>query len=152
MIGLLYPCVSIDFLSKLCFNARAVLWVIKVSNPKKEKMNKKIILFIEDDEGIQRIFSIIMNSLGHVFFQAKTISEAKEIFAKEKENLTHIYVDGCVPGRHLNTIDLVREIRPEFSGKMYAISSNPEFNDILVEAGCDEGFEKFMVCEHLNMI
>jgi len=107
-----------------------------------ENMKKKVILVIEDDVMMQNLVRLILKNTDVIFYQAYTVPQAHELFTEHKNEITHIYVDGCVPGNSLNTLDLVREIRPEFKGKIFAMSSRPDFNEILVEAGCDRDIQK----------
>jgi CheY-like chemotaxis protein len=115
-------------------------------------MKKKCYLIIEDSTEIQRLFGMILDDTKVSFYQAQTISEAEEMFEVCKSQLTHIFIDGCVPGNKLNTLDLTQKIRSEFKGHMIAMSSNPEFNEILEEAGCDESIEKFMLHKKINQL
>ena len=67
---------------------------------------------------------------------AMTLKEAEKKFFDNPE-IDIIVVDGCVPGRVLNTPPLVREIRKSFKGIMIAVSSVDEYRKDLLNAGCD---------------
>ena len=100
------------------------------------------ILIIEDNEQIQELCKMMLKGTGVKILQAITIKEANEVFMKHKDEIDIIYVDGCVPGNQINTVELTQNLRANFHGKMIAISSLDDYNVELLKAGCNHAVEK----------
>lgn len=106
------------------------------------------VLIIEDDKDIQKMYKLLLEGSQIRLLQAFTIHEANEIFMSHKDDINLIYIDGCVPGNQINTLELTKNLRANFHGKMIAISSVDDYNIELVKAGCNESLEKHQVTKH----
>ena len=102
----------------------------------------KKILVIDDDQSIQRRIKKALQLLGNPIelVSALTLKEARESFDKHKKELSLILLDACLENNKPDTIGLAKYFRDNFDGKIIAISS--EYNDMLIQAGCDTGMFK----------
>lgn len=112
----------------------------------------KKILFIEDNEEIQKIVRMVVDPEHTTVHQAFTLKEAYEKFDQYKNELTHVYIDGCVPGNVLNTVPLIKYMREKFDGPIIAISSNPGYQKDMIAAGCCTEQEKTFVHHHIRSL
>ncbi len=100
----------------------------------------KKIFCIEDDEKILNMWKLSFQKeimQGKItIISAMTIKEAEEKFLSNHD-IDIIVIDGCVPGRELNTIPLVKKIKKSFKGIMIGTSSVDEYRRQLLGAGCD---------------
>lgn len=101
------------------------------------------ILIVEDQNILQVTTREILEPLGMEVFSALTQEQARAMFPLRQWDL--IFMDACVPGGRINTVDLVKEFRQTYSGPMVASSGDPSFNERLREAGCDYECAKSMV-------
>ncbi|MFA5870871.1 MAG: response regulator [Candidatus Paceibacterota bacterium] len=107
----------------------------------------KKVLIIEDKAVFQGLWEMELD--GKVLlFQAISIPEAKNIFYQNPD-LSVITMDACVPGDEPNTIPLVEEIRKTYSGPIIATSSDENFCEALIKAGCNYGISKENVAEEI---
>lgn len=101
---------------------------------------KKKVLLVEDNRDSSDMIKEDLE--GKVFvLQAFTIEEAEEIFQRHPD-LAVVVMDACVPGHTINTIPLVYKMRETFMGPMIAISSEEEYREELMQAGCDHKSDK----------
>ena len=96
--------------------------------------------------------------------EAGTLEELDAVFAANRDRIDAIILDGRltrIPDEEddpqPDTMDFVRRARSEgFDGLIVAASNAEEFNDQLVEAGCDAGAIKYRavkeVVERLNLV
>jgi CheY-like chemotaxis protein len=102
----------------------------------------KKVLLVDDMETCHNYLRA--NLEGHaILLSAKTLQEGRDLFA-ENPDVAVIVMDGCVEVKSTgaedeviepDTLDLVQEFRETFKGPMIALSQ--QFNEQLVEAGCD---------------
>jgi CheY-like chemotaxis protein len=104
---------------------------------------KPKVLIIEDEPYRQKWWKEDLESKVEVL-SALTIQQAEELFAGNPD-VALIVMDACLSGRSPDTILLVKKIRQTFSGPMIAASGNPEYRELLCEAGCDHSCEKYKV-------
>jgi CheY-like chemotaxis protein len=104
-------------------------------------MNKRKILFVDDDEAIRDVMEEVFIRAGYNIELAENAEEALEII--KHENINVMFLDLNLPG--MNGVDLCRHIRKEKPGAIiYAITgyvSLYEISDCL-EAGFNDYFEK----------
>jgi len=107
----------------------------------------KKVLIIEDGAVFQGLWEMELE--GKVLlFQAVSIEEAKNIFYQNPD-LSIITMDACVPGDEPNTLPLVKEMRETYSGLIIATSSDDNFCESLIKAGCNYGISKENVAEEI---
>lgn len=96
----------------------------------------KPILIVEDDLSLQETYA---DFLGEEFtvYSARTLREAKRLFNLHRQALAAVIMDACVPGHVPNTLPLVRHMRAcGFRNPILATSSDPDFQDQQMNAGC----------------
>ena len=100
---------------------------------------KKVLIVDDDVEQHDRW----RNALGGkaVLLNAFSIEEAREKF-EANSDIDAIVMDACVPGHSPNTLFLVREFKKTFTRPMIAVSSDPDYLTILVNAGCTHKSKK----------
>lgn len=94
-----------------------------------------IVLLVENDPSLARAWKRTLQRVAHCLI-ATNIEEAEVLFANHP-TICLIVMDGCLGGRHLNTLDLIRTLRKTFTGPMIATSSVPYFCDQMCHAGCN---------------
>ncbi len=103
------------------------------------------IFFIEDDISMINFWKLVLKSeiiQGKLtVVTAMNLEEAERKFL-ENHDFAIIVIDGCVPGRQLNTLPLAKKIRKSFLGDMIAVSSIDEYRKLLLQAGCNLDCEK----------
>ncbi len=117
-------------------------------------MPGKRILIVEDKE---ENFDIIRFGLKRlrpegdfVLFWAATLKEGGALYRKNRDDLSAVVMDACVPGHNPNTMGLIEEIRADgFRGLIIAASCQPEYNKRLIEAGADVQADKVKVASML---
>lgn len=98
----------------------------------------KKVLIVEDNKNYRRTYESALN--GRVqMLAALSISEAEELFAANP-GINAIVMDACVPVDTPTT--LPRKIRKTFAGPMIAASSDRDYRQELVHAGCDHEVPK----------
>ncbi len=107
------------------------------------------ILIVEDDLDIQMLYKECLETLEIV--SAFTKAQALEEFVNNPD-FAAIVMDACVPGNEVNTLGLVYRFRRTFNGPMIATSSEPNYNDKLMKAGCDHKSEKHALPQKLREI
>ena len=111
---------------------------------------KKVVLMVEDDKGLQRLWVRMLKGIVEVV-PALSIDDARREFAAHPD-LAAIVIGACVPGVAINTEPLVRELRATFRGPMIATSGTPLFYDQLVTAGCSHRCEGGLVPEMIRQV
>lgn len=104
------------------------------------------VLLVEDDEFIQEMWKyswavLLANKPKIIFISAFSVKDAERKFFNQHD-ITCVVMDACVPGRKPNTPPLVKKIRVAFEGPIIAVSSDPEYQQILMSAGCSHRCEK----------
>jgi CheY-like chemotaxis protein len=97
----------------------------------------KKVLIIEDDKPLLETMMAFLEGWLNVV-SADSVDSAREVFAAHPD-LDAIVMDGCIegPGELPNSLVLVLEFRRTFKGPMIAVSNSDEYQDRLMEAGCD---------------
>ena len=111
-------------------------------------MSKIKVLVVEDNERWQVWF---VQKFGNDFdiFQAHSKWLAREFF-EANPDIGIIIMDACLDDHIPDTLDLTRDFRVTFSGKIIASSSSEIYREQQVKAGCshschkDDLFEKFL--------
>ncbi len=93
------------------------------------------ILLVENDPCLARAWRRTLQK-GAYCLIATDIGDAEVLFATHPA-IKLIVMDGCLGGRHLNTLDLIRAFRKTFSGPMIATASVSYFCDQMCIAGCN---------------
>ncbi|MCX6723387.1 MAG: response regulator [Candidatus Staskawiczbacteria bacterium] len=129
-------------------------WWLYLQDSRKEVMLLKV-LVVEDTLIAQGFYKLAFKGKVELIF-ASSIDEAEKQFEANRGNIAVIVMDGCVPGRVLNTEDLTRRFRSAFDGPIIASSSIPDFRRKLRVAGCDrECTDKLeipeMICKILGI-
>lgn len=96
----------------------------------------KNVLIIEDDHQIQKALIKIFHREKFESVSAFTPTEAQKLFYQHRACLKLIIIDGNLVAER-DTLPLVTEFRPLFSGTMIAISANEDINQELMAKGCD---------------
>jgi len=112
----------------------------------KSKVLPKV-LIVEDMKSFHRLWNLMLHSKIELL-SAISIDEAEKSFA-DNPDVAAIAMDGCVPGRHINTLPLVRKMRETFKGPMIAIASDYDHRKELMQAGCDYEVDKNSLPEKL---
>jgi CheY-like chemotaxis protein len=114
--------------------------------------NPPIVLIVEDDSLLQETYADLLGN--HIqLYAAFTIEDALSYFDLHQHTLVAIVVDACVPGNTPNTLPVVRHIRESgFAAPIMATSSNPDYREQLVAAGCSHSCEKKDVAKVLMQI
>jgi DNA-binding NarL/FixJ family response regulator len=102
-----------------------------------ENETKKKILMVEDDVGVQYAVKRLLSFYEIEIIQAYTLDEAEDLFIEHHKEIDLVVLDGCVPGRILNTIyliDIFKDVREDVI--IWGASGNPEYNEQLLNAGC----------------
>lgn len=114
-----------------------------------EKNKKKIkILVVEDNLTYLELLSIALREVADII-PASTLEEAEDKFFQYTD-IEVIVMDACVPGKIINTIPLVKKLRPLFNGLMLAASNNDNYNLELLDAGCDQACVKYMLPQKIR--
>jgi DNA-binding NarL/FixJ family response regulator len=100
----------------------------------------KKVLIVEDSQGYQRDYARALTGKVEIL-AALTIDDAEDLFV-ENPDISAIVMDACVPGDDPTTPPLVRKIRETFTGPMIAASSDWDYRQELVAAGCDHEVPK----------
>lgn len=110
----------------------------------------KKILIVEDYPPQIVIFKRQMKSDFELLF-ATTHQEALKLFS-ENSDIELIVMDACLKGEEPDTILLVTHFRKTFSKTIIATSSNIEYRQYLVSAGCDLECDKNEVAKIVSKI
>lgn len=105
---------------------------------------KKKILLVEDHKLTANLFINLIEFIGGCeVFWASTCDDALKI-GEENKDIALVFMDGSLDERKcLDTEDLTRQVKLLCPNAiMIATSSNPGWNDQLVQAGCHEGLLK----------
>lgn len=97
-------------------------------------------LLIEDNIDKQKMFIDALQDKA-IIACATTEEQAREIFNQAKD-LTLIAIDACLVRDEPDTLGLVAYLRSKFTGPIVAISSNTNFNQKLIKAGCSHQEKK----------
>lgn len=111
---------------------------------------KKKILIIEDYSSQIVIYKRQMKSDFDLLF-ATTHQEALKLFS-ENSDIELIVMDACLKGETPDTILLVTHFRMSFTKTIIATSSNIEYRQYLVNAGCDLECDKNDVAKVVRKI
>lgn len=103
-------------------------------------MKENRILLIEDNPDKQKMFIDALQGKATIACAA-TEEQAREIFDKT-QNITLIAVDACLVRDEPDTLGLVAYLRSKYTGPIIAISSNKNYNQKLIEAGCSHQEKK----------
>lgn len=104
---------------------------------------KPKVLIVEDDDLCQTMYTDCLGKTTEIL-SATTLEDGKRLF-DENPDIAIVVMDACVPGGKPNSMKLVKHIRKTFSGPMIAASSDSDYQDILVEAGCSLKSPKYEV-------
>ena len=103
-------------------------------------MKENRILLIEDNYDKQKMFIDALKDKATIAC-ATTEEQAREIFDKT-QNITLIAVDACLVRDEPDTLGLVAYLRSKYIGPIIAISSNKDYNQKLMNAGCSHQEKK----------
>jgi CheY-like chemotaxis protein len=103
-------------------------------------MKENRILLIEDNPDKQKMFIDALQGKATIACAA-TEEQAREIFDKT-QNITLIAVDACLVRDEPDTLGLVAYLRSKYTGPIIAISSNKDYNQKLMKAGCSHQEKK----------
>ncbi|MES2623409.1 MAG: hypothetical protein V4576_03305 [Patescibacteria group bacterium] len=103
---------------------------------------KNKVLIVDDEERPRKHHRLILEEdlPGMVeTLTAATLEEANRLFDENKDDLILVVMDACLEGSRPDTLPLVHRMRKEgFKGKIIANSSMPEYQQTLLNAGCDQ--------------
>ena len=99
------------------------------------------VLIVEDEKRWQENYKQDLDDKV-LIISAFTIEEAQRCFA-ENPDIKAIIMDACVPGDRPTTLPIVRKFRETFFGPMIAASSDPDYREDLVSAGCSHETPKW---------
>jgi len=112
----------------------------------------KKVLLIEDDVSIIDFYQAFLRTKGG--FQviiATTLEEAEKLFFANKESLDFVVTAACLRSGLPNTTSLLKEtIRPNFEGKIIAVSGDPAYRQDLLKSGADYEMDKNEVPKFLS--
>jgi hypothetical protein len=107
-------------------------------------MQEKLILIVEDDRMISKLISMLLEANGANFIIAHNFDDAVSLFRANKDNITHVLLDGSLTKidgitslpQDPETLPLAEEIaRTEgFCGSVYPMSTVPDYIDKLMSA------------------
>ena len=102
-------------------------------------------VFVVDDDRMLHKVLIMKLGRGMTILSAHTLGEARNLFAAYPD-IRLIVLDGCLLRSSLqakmpDTLPLVGEFRKTFRGPIVAASSNPNFRQMMMGAGCDHECE-----------
>ena len=112
----------------------------------------KKVLLIEDDISIIDFYQSALRKNGGVqVIIATTLEEAEKLFFANKESLDAIVIVACLRSGLPNTTTLLKEvIRPNFEGKIIAVSGSPFYRQDLLDSGADYEMDKNEVPKFLS--
>ena len=100
-------------------------------------MSKKKVKVLIVEDGRREQYIWCKKLAGEVVVvSAFSIMEAEKQFATNPD-IVAIVMDACVPGDRPTTPPLVRRFRETFLGPMIAVSGRSDYQQQLLEAGCD---------------
>jgi len=74
----------------------------------------KTILWVDDEEIVLKVWSLMLQKLGYTVLQARHGYEALEIFKKNKDRISLVLLDMRMPGMNgCEVYDRLKEIQPE---------------------------------------
>ena len=103
-------------------------------------MKENKMLLIEDNIDKQKMFIDALQDKA-IIACATTEEQAREIF-DQTQNIALIAVDACLVRDEPDTLGLVAYLRSKYTGPIIAISSNTDYNQKLMEAGCSHQEKK----------
>ena len=103
-------------------------------------MKENRILLIEDNPDKQKMFIDALQGKATIACAA-TEEQAREIFDMT-QSITLIAVDACLVRDEPDTLGLVAYLRSKYTGPIIAISSNKDYNQKLMKAGCSHQEKK----------
>ncbi|HWQ99763.1 MAG TPA: response regulator [Candidatus Methylomirabilis sp.] len=120
-----------------------------VSSPQGEfrKVTRPKVLIVEDSFPLQRFYREVLNEK-YTILQAYSVDHGEQLFRKHPD-VAAIVMDACVPGHKPTTPPLVRRIRKSYHGPIIAASSDDDFQDALISAGCNHRAFKHTVPDKL---
>lgn len=114
-----------------------------------ETMKEKLVFVVEDNHLMSRLISSMLRANGVSFIIAHNLEDATDLFRANKENITHVLLDGSLNGvrigHHLldnpETLPLAKEIAEmaNFGGLVYPMSSMPDYVRILLDTLGNKG-------------
>ena len=116
-------------------------------------MNIKRILLIEDDRRWIAKLTAILKKRDVYVSTATTISSAEDNFLNENA-FDMVIIDGCIESNTLDSLPLINKLRNEYyyTGLIVATSSDKRNIHPMLNAGCNEGIQKFEIVEYLNKL
>ncbi len=106
------------------------------------KNGKPVILTIDDDVSLQRLWKIVFQREGIEVIHAFTNDEAWMMFVRQQGRFDAIVFDGHVGRSDIPTLTLVEMVRKLFDGHMIAASSDLALRRQMKTAGCTRQCEK----------
>jgi DNA-binding response OmpR family regulator len=109
---------------------------------------KPLILIVEDDPRLIDAYRENLCEETEVLV-ATTLAEARDVFAKHKERIRLITLDGTLMIRYPRGLEdrdegtevFLKEIRPVFNRPIIAASGHPDMRALLLHHGCDVAVE-----------
>lgn len=100
-----------------------------------------IVLVVDDMQYCIDMHVNGLAELGLTIVTASTLRELDVMYAKHREELAVIILDGCIPGDEVNTYGFITRVRADmesgaFTGHLVAASSLPQYRETMVRAGC----------------
>ncbi len=109
----------------------------------------KHIIFVEDDESIRDIASIIFNNNK---YRVTIFSRGEELFEAETVSAPDIFIlDKQLPG--MDGLDICRKLKAQEDTRhvpVVMLSANPKIKTLAREAGADESIEKPFSIDNLK--
>lgn len=110
-----------------------------------------VVLVVDDVLTYRRTHRDNLGRYSVEVLEAATLKELDAVFAANKNRIDAIILDGRLApvaddddNPRPDTVDFVHRVRSQgFQGLIVAASSAQEFNDQLVQAGCDVGVIKY---------
>ena len=93
------------------------------------------VLVVEDDEYNRvKLRRSLKNRV--ILLEADSLKKGGQLF-RANPDVALVVMDACVDDSLIDSEPLVRKIRKTFKGPMIASSSLPEYQELLLKAGCD---------------
>ncbi|MFA5934529.1 MAG: response regulator [Candidatus Paceibacterota bacterium] len=106
-------------------------------------MKEKLVFVVEDDPMMSRLLSSMLRANGASFIIAHNIEDALSLFRANKDNITHVLLDGSLTPikigtpfpKEPETLPLAKEIAETegFHGLVYPMSILPDYTSILLK-------------------
>jgi PleD family two-component response regulator len=103
----------------------------------KHELEDQRVMVVDDEEMIHNLSRHYLSRHNIEVVSVRTNEEALVEFETYDGKFDAIGFDGHVSGSNLDTLELVKRISSRFSGPMVAFSSNPAYQGLMIDSGCN---------------